>query len=177
MKPVGILLCLVGATLVFVQMQGNVAADAQQPTAKPCSGVEYRQFDFWVGDWDVRDKKGNLEGTNRVTLENDCVVQEQWKSSDSDQTGKSLSMYDSRTKKWFQSWYDSWGNMLIISGNRREGSMVMRGERLTPQGQIALERTVWTPLPDQRVHQVWDYSMDGGETWTQRFEGFYQKKR
>ena len=175
MKPAGVIMCVFGVLLVFVGMQGNVAADAQRPPEKPCSGPEYRQFDFWLGNWEVRDKKGVLEGTNRVTLENNCVVQEEWKSSDSDQTGKSLSMYDYRTKKWFQSWYDSWGNMLTISGNPRKGSMVMRGERLTPQGKIALERTVWTPLADQRVHQVWDYSMDGGETWTQRFEGFYKK--
>ncbi|MFI5183972.1 MAG: hypothetical protein ACHQNV_06220, partial [Vicinamibacteria bacterium] len=39
--------------------------DAREP---PCSASEYRQFDFWLGDWDVYEN-GKAAGTNRVTRE------------------------------------------------------------------------------------------------------------
>ena len=111
-----------------------------------------------------------------MTLEhNNCVLIEHWSSSD--QTGISLNMYDFRTKKWYQSWYDSFGNMLTISGGLKSGTMWLEGERLTPEGRVARERTRWTPRGEGGLHQVWDYSLDGGKTWSLRFEGFYSKRK
>ena len=148
---------------------------AQSTPGRCKSAPEYQQFDFWVGDWEVRDAKGVLQGKNLVTKEHDgCVVLEHWDSGD--QTGTSPNMYDFRTKKWYEAWFDSFGNMLIMSGGLEGKSMVMQGERRTPEGQTALERTSWTPLDDGRVRQVWDYSMDDGKTWKVRFEGFDSKK-
>ena len=34
--------------------------------AEPCSGAEYRQFDFWLGEWEV-ESGGKRAGTNRIT--------------------------------------------------------------------------------------------------------------
>ena len=42
----------------------SLAAAAQ--TAPPCKArPEYRQFDFWVGEWDVQNPQGQTAGTNR----------------------------------------------------------------------------------------------------------------
>ena len=47
--------------------------------AAACTTPEYRQFDFWVGDWDVFGPAGARTGTNRVDrLLNGCVLQEHW---------------------------------------------------------------------------------------------------
>jgi len=32
------------------------------PAPAPCGRAENRQFDFWVGEWDVQDPKGNRRG-------------------------------------------------------------------------------------------------------------------
>jgi hypothetical protein len=141
-----------------------------------CAAQEYRQFDFWLGDWEVRDGAGVLLGTNLVSLElESCVVVEHWSSKDV--SGTSLSMYDSGTKKWYQSWYDTRGNTSVISGGLKSGTMWLERERLTPEGRTVRERTRWTPLTDGRVHQLYDESLDDGKTWTQRFEGFYSKRK
>jgi hypothetical protein len=34
---------------------------------RPAWPRKYRQFDFWVGDWDVLDPAGNVVGTNKIT--------------------------------------------------------------------------------------------------------------
>src|SRR5215467_8758009 len=72
---------------------------AGQVSHDRCQAPEYRQFDFWLGDWEVRDGAGVLEGTNLVTLDqNRCVITEHWASPG--QTGISLNVYDLRLKMW-----------------------------------------------------------------------------
>ncbi len=40
-------------------------AAAEEP--RPCSAPAHHQFDFWVGEWEVRTPDGALAGTNRIT--------------------------------------------------------------------------------------------------------------
>ncbi len=145
-------------SVIAVAACGIVDRVEAQVRLGQCPAREYRQFDFWVGDWEVRSKTGELEGTNQVTLDHDgCVLTEHWSSPG--QTGGSLTMYDFRTKLWTQSRYDSLGNLLIISGTFKDSSITLEGHRLTPEGKPAIERCIWTPLPDSRVHQYWDTSI------------------
>src|SRR5262245_23301808 len=37
--------------------------------AIPCGAPENRQFDFWIGDWQVHKPDGSFAGMNRITLE------------------------------------------------------------------------------------------------------------
>jgi ketosteroid isomerase-like protein len=161
------LVALAALTLTAVAVRTEA-----QVTPHRCAASEYRQFDFWLGDWEVRDENGKVEGNNEVTLDYDqCVVTEHWSSPG--QTGISLNMYDFRTRKWTQSWYDSFGNLLILTGVYESGGMNLEGARLTSDGKSAIERCRWSPLPDGRVHQLWESSYDGGKTWAKHFEGFY----
>ncbi len=140
----------VAVALIALATCGIVDRLKAQVKSRQCAAPEYRQFDFWAGDWEVRDKKGELEGTNLITLDHDgCVLTEHWSSPG--QTGASLTMYDFRTRLWTQSWYDSFGNLLVISGNFENGSLTLQGHRLTPEGKPAVERCIWTPLSDGRV--------------------------
>ena len=48
----------------------------------PCAAGPYREFDFWVGEWDVRDAEGKVAGVNRIASEeNGCVLVERWNSN------------------------------------------------------------------------------------------------
>ena len=40
------------------------AAPAQRPM--PCANGPYREFDFWAGEWDVRDLDGSYDGQAEV---------------------------------------------------------------------------------------------------------------
>ncbi len=46
-----------------VSISGLVAQ--AQPAA--CTGSPYRQFDFWVGDWEVTNAQGVVVGQNTIT--------------------------------------------------------------------------------------------------------------
>ena len=152
-------------------------------TASPCSAPEFRQFDFWVGDWDVVNAAGGALGKNTITLVHDnCVVQEQWTGARG-RTGSSVSFYDPRTKKWHQFWVDSsgqaWlsydrdGNPATARGTFHDGIMEMISDPATQP----MVRGTWRLLADGRVRQAFEQSSDGGKTWKLSFEGFYVRKR
>jgi hypothetical protein len=55
-----------------------VVAVGAAPPPK-CTADEYRQFDFWIGDWEVTNAAGEIAGTSRVrVLFGGCVLQEEW---------------------------------------------------------------------------------------------------
>ncbi len=47
---------LISAVIISVALQAPPAQPAAAAPPKPfdCTAPEYRQFDFWVGEWDVR---------------------------------------------------------------------------------------------------------------------------
>ncbi|MEO8385623.1 MAG: hypothetical protein ABI583_10295, partial [Betaproteobacteria bacterium] len=60
---------------------GATTAAPTTPPAKPkpCTSPAYRQFDFWIGDWDVTNPAGKLVGTNLIKpILGGCVLHENW---------------------------------------------------------------------------------------------------
>jgi hypothetical protein len=170
--------------LALVVAMGPGAAKAQSPSplpspfVSPCLAPEYRQFDFWVGDWDVLDPAGNVVGANNITREYDgCVVQEHWEArGPQKQTGSSFNTYNPATRQWHQTWVDSTGGFLLLDGAFAEGRMVLSAEMRNRRG-LLKHRITWTPQPDGRVRQFWETSSDGGQTWNAAFDGLYVRAK
>lgn len=144
----------------------------------PCnSDVHYRQFDFWVGNWDVY-KYGTdtLAGSNEVVkLLDDCVVQENWKSANSDFAGKSYNSYDPITDKWRQTWVDNKGRTLRFEGSFRDGKMQMTGFSYEKNKKLVYYKMVFTKMQDGTVRQQWEKSYNR-EDWESIFDGHYVPK-
>jgi len=148
-----------------------VAQDQQGQPPRPCSTVEYRQFDFWLGDWEVTNK-GQVSGKNSIkVILNGCVLLEEWAGA-SGYTGKSYNRYDALTGKWEQYWVDSQGGVLRLEGGLVDGNMVLSGEAIT-NGETVVNRITWTPNDDGTVRQHWESSKDDGKTWATLFDGLY----
>lgn len=152
-------------------------AHAQQPQRKPpCSAPEYRQFDFWLGDWEVKTPDGKLAGTNLVTRPfGDCVIQEHWQGAQGG-PGESYNMYDNARGVWHQTWVDAQGTLLLLDGGLVNGDMVLSSAPRTRGGKSLVDRITWHPASAQEVHQVWEQSEDGGKTWKSVFHGIYRPK-
>ena len=114
----------------------SAIASAQQPARPSCTSAEYRQFDFWVGDWEVTDSAGTtVFGTNRVASEEGrCLVHENWVGSRGG-TGQSLNFFDPLKQQWEQVWVGSDGLVVQISGGLRGASMVLEGEAMGQGGE------------------------------------------
>ncbi|HEX6252117.1 MAG TPA: hypothetical protein VFZ56_11840 [Gemmatimonadaceae bacterium] len=153
-----------------------VAAPAPAPPPG-CAAAEHRQFDFWVGEWQVTDSTGTrVLGSNVITQEESgCVLRERWTGAGGG-TGQSMNFYDRRTGQWHQVWVASGGGVLRLSGGLDGNSMVLEGDGVSPAGVPIRNRIAWTPQPDGRVRQLWSTSADSGRTWRAGFDGWYARR-
>lgn len=173
---------VIAVAIVVAMGPGAVKAQSPSPSpspfVSPCLAPEYRQFDFWVGDWDVLDPAGNVVGTNNITREYDgCVVQEHWEArGPQKQVGSSFNTYNPATRQWHQTWVDSTGGFLLLGGGFADGRMVLSGDMTNKRGRLR-HRIAWTPQSDGRVRQFWETSADNGKTWKPAFDGLYVRAR
>jgi hypothetical protein len=167
-------LAAVGAALVL----GAAAPGAAAQTAgsgQACQAVEHRQFDFWVGHWNVFVPSGKKAGESRIeAIADGCALLEQW-SGAGGVSGQSLNIYDATDRHWHQTWVDNSGTLLMLTGGFVERSMVlsMHGPSPTDPGKTVQQRITWTPAADGSVRQLWESSADDGKTWTVLFDGRY----
>jgi tetratricopeptide (TPR) repeat protein len=156
----------------------EVVAQAQK-NATPCAASpEHRQFDFWIGEWDVQNPQGQSAGTNIIqSILGGCVIFENWTSNGGAYTGKSFNIYNSSLKKWQQFWVDDKGGALEFTGEYKDNELRYTGESLDPKGNKIIHRLTFFNLSKDRVRQLWEQSTDNGKTWTIAFDGLYVRKK
>ena len=141
----------------------------------PCDAPAYREFDFWLGEWNVRTPDGKLAGANRIEREyGGCVLHERYDTGKG-YSGESLNVYDAARKVWHQTWVDNGGTLLLLEGRLAGGSMTLGGQTTANDGQITRHRITWTPNADGSVRQLWE-STDANGAWTTAFDGRYTRK-
>ena len=122
---------------------GLTAQRATAQKARVCaSAPEYRQLDFWVGEWEVRNSAGQpgagaaVAASSVLRIIDSCVVYENYAEAEGF-LGKSFNFYDAALRKWRQTWVDNTGRVSEFLGEYREGARPLtkdhRGEpRPTP---------------------------------------------
>ena len=113
----------------------------------PChTRDETRQFDFWIGDWNVtpwQQPPGpnlTLLGTNHVeSILEHCVLLENWTSSSpGGGSGKSMNYFDTNRNQWRQVWVADGGGSLDYAGTFADGAMRFEGWTLGPKAPLAV---------------------------------------
>ncbi len=145
----------------------------------PCNTEHYRDFDFWLGQWDVT-SAGNPAPTARssiTSVQGGCAVLEEYETQ-SGFSGMSINFYDSNTEMWHQSWMGNGGGAVHLQGNLEDGAMVLSDADLLVSKKTGnINRVTWSLLDDGRVRQHWEVSADQGETWTTSFDGYYASRQ
>lgn len=143
--------------------------------APDCAGDDrYRDFDFWLGHWQVHDPEGQLRGHNEITvIAGGCALREHWRSA-AGGSGQSLNYFDPATGLWHQLWVDSGGHIIDLRGaTEEEGDILLTGTiRYPGDPEPKAFRGRWSPLEDGRVRQFFEQRDDAGQ-WQTWFEGFY----
>jgi hypothetical protein len=152
-------------------------ADATDRPAA-CLEPERRQFDFWVGEWEVHDPSGTLVGRNSISpLFDGCALRETWRG-ESGHRGTSLNAWSPQRQAWRQTWVDASGLVLELEGGLHDGAMVLEGEAALPGewDRPLRHRIIWSTIdgdPD-RLRQHWEASA-AGEAWVTVFDGRYRR--
>ena len=152
---------------------------AQEPgSARPpsCTAPEHRQFDFWIGDWEVTNPVGKPAGRNRIEpILGGCALRETWTGAGGS-SGTSYNAWDRQRRRWHQTWVDDGGLVLRLEGGFADGKMVLSGETLDSSGTAVLNRITWQETGPGAVRQLWEVSGDGGKSWRVVFDGRYRKR-
>lgn len=147
---------------------------------KPCAySAENRQFDFWVGEWDVVDAaSGITAGSSRIEKAlGECVIWENWTSANTNYAGKSYNVYDSALKRWEQFWVDNIGGTISFYGGLKDGVMDFYTDEIAqPDGTKLKRHLQFFNLSPDKVRQFSQGSTDGGKTWKVEYDFTYTRK-
>jgi hypothetical protein len=191
MRP--LLLPAVIVALAVLPPDRQSAPSTPTPPPKPfdCTAPVHRQFDFWLGDWDVVPNpttqtapataaagSSQKPANNVITLlDGGCVLMESWTAPG--QTGHSFNIYDRTRQQWHQTWVDSNGGLHEYWGSLQGGNMVFTGEvPLGAASRVAGRRTIrltFFPLGPDKVRQFSEaLNMDG--TWSVNYDLIYTRR-
>lgn len=144
---------------------------AAKKNAHPCAAAEYRQLDYWLGEWDVLAGGQKIANSSIQLILDECVIFENY-SSTRGYAGKSFSAFDSATKKWQQRYFDSTGAVHDWTGE-------LAGDALRffrSQNGGMLRMTYLKEGPD-KVRQLIEVSTDGGKSWNGNYDGLYVRRK
>jgi hypothetical protein len=144
----------------------------------PCEGrPEYDEFDFWLGNWEVRTTDGSLAGHNTITKEQGgCVVREQWQGVGGG-TGMSTNFYLPSRGQWRQVWVGSSGTIIDVTGGIIDGEMRMEGTiEYVRQERVVAFRATWSQNADGSIVRQRMEEFDiGTSSWRPWFDGLYRR--
>ena len=156
------------AALRKIDINGAPCKDPKNP--------EFRQLDFWVGEWNVFDPNGNQVGTSSVQkIIGDCVIFENW-TGGYGRIGKSFNKYNSADKQWEQYWVDEGPTRGYYTGHYQSKSMQYASETKDPAGKTVKNKLTFFDQPDGTVRQLFESSTDDGKTWTTGYDYSYHRK-
>ena len=144
---------------------------------RPCAlAKEYRQFDYWLGEWDV-EIGGQRAGRSSIQLIlDDCVVFENFWIVNGSYSGKSFSIWNATEKRWEQQYVDTTGASRFWIGSLEGDQLVFvpRGSGPTPG---TIRRMSYIKEGPDRVQQLIEISTDNGKTWSNGFDGLYLRRK
>jgi hypothetical protein len=158
---------------MFSGSYSSAISNAAQ-NAAPCSTPEYRQLDFWVGDWDL--KWDAIEGSvpagagkNIITKSEfgTCVIQENFSSpAFGGVKGMSVSTYFAPAAKWRQTWVDNGGGYFALVGGPVEGksySFELVNSRLSETEPHL--RMIWEDVTEDSLTWRWQNRASETDNW------------
>ena len=159
----------------------SILCSSQTLRQQPCSSPEASQFDFWLGDW-VLTWSDTSHGTNHVEkIFGNCIVHENFQDPVKNYSGQSWSVFNVNSKQWQQTWVDSQGGYITLTGGMVGDSLVLTtAERTVPQsvspsGKI-VSRMVYYNIKAGSFDWSWEASTDGGKSWKQNWLIHYKRK-
>jgi len=174
-------------TLLCVANLRAQGSNGSSSSSAPRPAPEARQFDFWLGEWDLTwpGEQSGLpagqigRGTNTITaILDSAVIQENFvDGAPNSLYGMSFSVYNQRLGKWQQTWVDNQSSYLDFTGGFNDGKMILSRKATTKDGREIMQRMVWHNITHDQLDWNWEASQDGGKTWKVNWQIHYTKKK
>ncbi len=166
------------ALLVAIFSLSQVVAQKTPCTSNPL----YRQFDFWIGEWDAYGLNGKKAGESKISLILDsCIILEEWTSSATVKgvayAGKSFNCYNAVTNQWQQTWVDNVGGSTeYLEGKLENNTLIFRTKPFVfSKDTMAVRKLSFFNLGINKVRQLGEISKNNGSTWTTEYDLEYRR--
>lgn len=172
--------------LIFIFLVEFSAVFAQKAdlTARSCGAEESRQFDFWIGEWSIRQKilkadgkwfEAAAETVVTSTLEG-CALIENWSgevlffwegmTAPEKIKGFSVRFFDPKSKKWIIHWMDTRNRQFnAFEGNFTDGKGEFFRTVKTADRKETLARITFSDITKTSVHWELAVLADNAKTW------------
>ncbi len=157
-------------------------ADSAKPPEKASAEAEelqemQKQFDFWLGEWNLTWKDGG-KGTNTITkILEDQVIKESFNGKPSIHlVGQSYTVFVKPLKIWKQTWVDNESGYLDFTGGLEEDGRMILSREAGKEGKKFLQRMVWHNIKENQFDWNWERSDDQGATWKVAWHIHYERK-
>jgi len=166
------------AVIALISSMSAAASAAADTPSTPCSAIEYRQLDFWIGDWDTFDSE-DLNGASIAhavitPLVDGCALHERYEQSDG-LVGDSILSFDPVRRQWQQTWITNRGSNMVLWGELRDAALVLEGQVHLRNGATVLQRITWRS-EGEAVRETAVLSRDGGAHWEPAFDVLFRKR-
>lgn len=150
----------------------------------PCKiNPVYRQFDFWIGEWDAYGLNGKKAGDSKITLVLDsCIILEEWTSVATVKgitySGKSFNTYNATTNQWQQTWVDNIGGTTeYLEGKLDHNTLIFRTKPFKfSKDTMAIRKLSLFNLGPNKVRQLGEISKNNEATWITEYDLEYRRK-
>jgi hypothetical protein len=169
---------------LFIYIISIFFITAAQAQKLPCSNPVYRQFDFWIGEWEAFGLDGKKAGDSKISLILDsCIVFEEWTSASLQQglryAGKSFNTYNASTKQWQQTWVDNVGGTNEYMQGKFENNQIIFSSVpfKISKDTMAIRKMTFTNISTAKLRQHGEISKDNGITWSTEYDLEYRRRR
>lgn len=166
------------AALALICSMPAVALAADPPVAPRCSAAEYRQLDFWIGDWDTFETEGpsgpSIARASVTPIVDGCALHERYEQTDG-LVGDSILSFDPVRRQWQQTWLTNRGSIMVLWGELRDGALVLEGDVHLHDGATVRQRITWRAEGDA-IRESAVLSRDGGQHWAPAFDVRFRKR-
>jgi len=164
--------------VLLISMQSIIAQKL------PCSNPVYRQFDFWIGEWEAFATNGNKAGDSKISMILDsCIILEEWTSASVQQglryAGKSFNTWNASLKQWQQTWVDNTGNTTAFTSGKFENNKIIFNTDPFPfsKDTMAVRRLSFFNLSVDKLRQLGEISKDKGNSWITEYDLEYRRNK
>ena len=166
--------------LLLLVVGYSVSAQSLPPKSPCLTDPVYRQFDFWIGEWEVYGKNGKKAGDSHIEFILDsCIILENWTSANGGYAGKSFNTYNAVSRQWQQTWVDNRGGTTeFLEGRFDNGRMTFLTRPYAyAKDTMAIRRLTFYKLGPDKVRQHGEISKDGARTWSTEYDLEYRRRK
>jgi hypothetical protein len=144
--------------------------------------LKEQAYDFWLGKWQAEwtnadGSKGS--GTNHIFKVLDGrVLEENFLITTGGQAGfkgKSLSVFNSKTKAWHQAWADNQGGYYDFYGSVEDDKKMFSTHPTEKDGKIIQQRMIFYNISHEKFTWDWEGTTNGGKTWDLLWRIYYSR--